>query len=177
MLTTNELKDQLDADVSAAPSNIDRTSQVRSRVAVVRRRRAVGTGLAAVAGLAVAALIVVPQLDDHATGLLPSTHSNPSDEGDTPLAQYHLGGLLIAESHHTGSSPPDWLVVTREPGLARAYPRTSRPTTAHPKNGPRLSPLEPRPRSLQCLTALLAVARKYHPAAWSSGDVLSQPCI
>lgn len=102
MLTTDELRDLLAADVAAPPHNIDRTSQVRGRVSATRRRRAVASGLATIAVVAVASLVVVPRLGGHEPTVTPVTPS-PSTPADTPLPDYDLGGVLIAQSQNIGS--------------------------------------------------------------------------
>jgi hypothetical protein len=104
MLTTNELRDQLAADVESAPRNVDRTSQVRRRVTLHRRRRAIGSGVASLTVLAVAALVVIPQLGDDSQTVPPAAPS-PSPTADAALDDYQFGGLLIAQGEHTGSEP------------------------------------------------------------------------
>lgn len=104
MLTTNELREQLASDAEAAPPNIDRTSQVRRRVSAHRRRRALGSGIASLTVLAVAALVVLPQLGDDPQTVPPASPS-PSATADAPLPDFRFGGLLIAQAEHVGSAP------------------------------------------------------------------------
>ncbi len=110
MLTTDELKAQLNRDAAEIPSNAARLDQVHGRVTRRRRQRAQLTGALAVVAIG-AAVVVLPHVLPGSSDEKPTIPA-VSPSGSTPLADYSLGGHLIAQTQGRG---PEGLTVMFTP--------------------------------------------------------------